>query len=90
METCLTFRSHPEANTRANMTDRVRVLTVYLDQDIRTDDLEPLVAAIKQLRHVERVDPLIAPPTQQIAVMTAKMELRRELYEKLRDLLLKD
>lgn len=38
------------------MTDRIRTLTVLLDRDIRTDDVEPLVAAIEHLKGVRKVE----------------------------------
>jgi len=38
------------------MTDRVRALTVVLDQDTRTDDVEHLVAAISMMRGVAHVE----------------------------------
>lgn len=34
------------------MTDRVSALTVVLEHDIRVDDIEPLLTAIRQLRGV--------------------------------------
>jgi hypothetical protein len=34
------------------MTDRYHALTVVLDREIRTDDAEDIINAIKQLRHV--------------------------------------
>ncbi len=37
------------------MTDRVQYLTVTLDSDYRTDDIETLVAAIEMLRGVRAV-----------------------------------
>ena len=37
------------------MTDRIKSLVVTLDEDIRVDDVESIVNAIKQLRHVADV-----------------------------------
>jgi hypothetical protein len=37
------------------MTDRVKSLTVVLDKDIRVDDVESLVNAIRCIRHVMSV-----------------------------------
>ena len=42
------------------MTDRYSSLTVVLERDIRDDDAEPLIAAIRQLRGVLRVVPKVA------------------------------
>lgn len=38
------------------MTDRAAALYVALDSDIRQDDIEPLLAAIRCLRGVAKVD----------------------------------
>lgn len=38
------------------MTDRVKGLYVALDQDIRVDDVEPLMNAIRTLRNVSAVE----------------------------------
>lgn len=37
------------------MTDRIRSLVVILDEDTRTDDAEPLINAIRQLRGVQTI-----------------------------------
>lgn len=37
------------------MTDRVRNLTVVLDRDVRTDDLEVIVAAINMIKGVHSI-----------------------------------
>jgi hypothetical protein len=37
------------------MTDRIQALTVILDHDMRDDDVQELIAAIKCLRHVGNV-----------------------------------
>lgn len=34
------------------MTDRIHSITLVLDKDIRDDDVEPLLTACQQLRHV--------------------------------------
>ena len=40
------------------MTDRIHALTVVLDEDMRIDDAEPLVQAIRMMRHVADVQPI--------------------------------
>lgn len=64
------------------MTDRIRTLTVILDHDVRTDDAEVIIAAIRALRGVE--DVVAGPPVGSgsdgiFAREIAKVELRREL-----------
>lgn len=39
------------------MTDRFHAFTVVLDRDIREDDAEPIVAAIKMIKGVQSVEP---------------------------------
>lgn len=68
------------------MTDRYNALTVVLDRDIRSDDAKALISAIQQLRGVLRVDPHVAELTNHIA----ESRVRRELYEKLLNLLIEE
>ena len=63
------------------MTDRIRTLTVILDRDMRTDDADTIIAAVRALRGVE--DVTAGPPTDGFAREIAKSELRRELLDAL-------
>ena len=65
------------------MTDRLNALTVVLDRDIRADDAEALIAAIRQLRRVLDVVPQVADP----AAFVAEQRVRHELGQKLLDVL---
>lgn len=67
------------------MTDRTRYLTVILDQDMRVDDVEEVVKAIRQNRWVGDVK--VGPPPDHMAREEAKYELRRELYDFMKKLL---
>jgi len=69
------------------MTDRTRVLTVYLDDEFRTDDVQTIVSAIRALRGVERVDHVVYTPSDQMAVGFAKADLRREILQKMIEIL---
>lgn len=64
------------------MTDRVRTLTVVLDQDIRTDDVQVIVDAISMLRYVSSVK-LGAPvgPEQFVARMAVRSEVAAKLHD---------
>lgn len=44
------------------MTDRLKGCTVAFERDIRVDDVVPLLDAIRHLRGVADVEPLIADP----------------------------
>ena len=65
------------------MTTRVKALTVALEEDIREDDVEQLVMAIKRLRGVLAVDTAAADPVD----FVARERVRRELTGKLWDVL---
>jgi len=63
------------------MTDRYNALTVVLDHDIRSDDAEVLVSAIKQLRGVLNVIPnVVENLTDEIAEARVRQELSKKLW----------
>jgi hypothetical protein len=61
------------------MTDRYNSLTVVLEKNIRSDDAEVLIEAIKCLRGVLSVKPRVNEITDHVAYE----RVRRELGEKL-------
>jgi cell division protein FtsX len=63
------------------VTDRVRTLTVFLEQDMRDDDAQGIVGAIQQIRGVRAVE-LGKPVTmeQHLAREAVRRELIDELY----------
>ncbi len=61
------------------MTDRYHTLTVVLERDTRTDDVEALIAAIQQMRGVLKVSGVVSDMDSHMAEERA----RRELGEKL-------
>lgn len=66
------------------MADRFNSLTVALDHDIREDDAEALIAAIRQLRGVLAVTGNVVTSSDWVAESRAKEEMRRKIYEALR------
>lgn len=62
------------------MTDRYNYLTVVLEQDIRSDDAEPLIQAISMLRGVVKVEPHVANPDNYMAEERARRELGEKLW----------
>lgn len=68
------------------MTDRIAAFTVVLDRDIREDDVEPLLTAIRLLRGVLTVEPHVASLDMQIAHARAKAELRSAMLKGLDEL----
>ncbi len=63
------------------MTARYNALTVVLEQDIRDDDAERLLDAIRMLRGVAGVSGNVASIESHVAEMRARMELGRKLMD---------
>jgi hypothetical protein len=66
------------------MTDRLKGVWVAFDRDIRTDDAEPLIEAIKQLRGVLSVTANVSDADDWMARERIRQELREQLWEVLR------
>jgi hypothetical protein len=67
------------------MTNRVRTLTVMLEHEWREDDVQQILNAIRMIRGVADVVP--TKVGEQMAVWGAKVELKREILEKVVELL---
>ena len=65
------------------MTDRYHAFTVVLERDIRSDDAEAVINAIRQLRHVLSVEPHVVD----VEDWAARERVRRELGQKLWEIL---
>jgi len=68
------------------MTDRIRHLTVVLDQDYRDDDVQRIVDAIRMTRGVESVGLNVADADAYVARETAKSEMRQKIQNFLKTL----
>lgn len=66
------------------MTDRHNAILVVLDHDMRDDDSQRLIDAIKQLRGVCNVVPNVADPMSRIAETRARQSLLAAIGELLR------
>ncbi len=66
------------------MTDRYNALVVVLDGDIRSDDAEPIINAIRQLKRVISVTGNVADTDSHVAEMRARFELEQKLLAALR------
>lgn len=62
------------------MTDRHNGFTVTLEHDIRSDDAEATIAAIRQLKGVLAVDPMVSTHADHVAQMRARHELGEKLW----------
>lgn len=67
------------------MTDRINGVFVTLKDDIRIDDAEHLMNALRMVKGVADVSPNISDPNVHIAKVTAKMELERKILKVLRE-----
>lgn len=63
------------------MTDRIRHLTVTLDEDIRDDDLKLIVSAIEHVRGVADVLPNIVTAKDLLARQAVRAEVQQQLHE---------
>lgn len=63
------------------MTDRINSFTVVLDHDIRDDDLDPILNAVRCLRHVLSVTPHVTKITDHVAAERIRREYRHQLLE---------
>lgn len=67
------------------MTDRIQGFVVSLDKEIREDDIEYIVNAIRMIKHVESVEPIKADPYYDVMEMRINAAVRTELYTIARD-----
>lgn len=63
------------------MTDRVNGLYVILEEDIREDDIEVLISAIKLFKKVAAVKKNISTFEASVAEVRAKQELTNKMFE---------
>ena len=63
------------------MSDRFHTLTVVLERDIRSDDAEQLLAAIRMMRGVMSVTGIVADFNSHMAEERARTELGKKLLE---------
>ena len=62
------------------MTDRAHSITIVLARDVRVDDLEPLMEAMRHLRGVLSVSSVVSDPQSHMAEMRAKDDLRTKFF----------
>lgn len=67
------------------MTDRVKGFVVTLENDIRIDDVEPLIQAIRCMRGVADVEPSISDTDDLINQRRIKSELREKMRQFIKD-----
>jgi len=62
------------------MTDRVKGFTVTLEKDIRIDDVEVILNAVKMIKGVAHVEPSISTSDDHFARERVKMEMREKIW----------
>lgn len=67
------------------MADRVKGFTVTLEKDIRIDDVEEILNAVRCIKGVLHVEPSLSTHEDFMAQVRIKTELRHKLYEILRN-----
>lgn len=67
------------------MTDRHSSYIVVLESDIREDDAEATLAALRQIRGVLTVEPVVASYEQHVAENRAMHAMRMKLYDFIRE-----
>jgi hypothetical protein len=67
------------------VTDRLAGLTVTFAADVREDDAEAIIHAIRMIKGVVSVDPLIADWQLHIATTRVQSDMTKRLYGALRD-----
>jgi hypothetical protein len=66
------------------MTDRFNTLTVVLEHEIREDDAEYILNAIRMIKGVISVESNVSNITDHMALETARHELRKKFYDLLK------
>lgn len=63
------------------MTDRVKGFIVTLEKDIRIDDVEPLMNAIRMMRGIADVAPSVTDISDHMAQARVKSEIREKFLK---------
>ena len=63
------------------MSDRINTITVVLEKEIRDDDCETILNAIRMIRGVLEATPNVADPGEYMAVERARHDLGQKLWE---------
>lgn len=67
------------------MTDRVKGFTVTLSEDVRIDDVEAILNAVRCIKGVMHVEPSIATHEDHIAQQRLKYQMRDKFYQFIKD-----
>lgn len=62
------------------MTDRHSAYIVVLERNMRSDDAEPTIAALRQIRGVLTVEPVVANTMDFVAEERVRSDLAKKLF----------
>ena len=65
------------------MTDRVKGFTVTLEHDIRVDDVEMILNAVRMIHGVAHVEPSITTSEDHMNRMMIRTEMRKKIFKAL-------
>ena len=65
------------------MTDRIAGFVVSLEHDTREDDVQAILSAIRHIKGVVSVEPVIAEPDMMIAAARVRADLVKRLWKAL-------
>jgi len=68
------------------MSDRVKGLVVTIKDDVRIDDIQPLIDAISMLKGVVNVEPNISDINDHINRQKVYYDVKNKIYQLLKDL----
>lgn len=67
------------------MTDRINGVFITLENDIRIDDAEPLLTALRMMKGVIDVSPNVSDSMDHVAKIRAKTELTNAMLDAIRN-----
>lgn len=68
------------------MTDRYNAVVVTFEKDIRDDDAETIINAIRMIKGVLDVNPNVSDVNMHVAQTRAKIEIINKLYDLIKSL----
>lgn len=63
------------------MTDRIKGFQVVLDRDYRDDDVKSIILAIRMIKGVKNVTPVVSVAEDTIVQMRVTSEIKDKLYD---------
>jgi hypothetical protein len=79
------LKSKPRREKEDAVTDRYSGFIVVLDKDIREDDAENVVTALRMVKGVASVAPIPANPQSYIAEQRVRQEITTRVWEALKN-----